>query len=156
MSETTYNLEGRIGTWSAGNFVVKEVDGDTPNPRQVFQVVPTLNSSYNPTPDFLARHCKPGEHVCYWGNFFSQGEGNQVRVELRVAPPLNGYVGLKMLTDLVAHKKIVAASFEEKARVDLIYVSPHLIEGKVPAFLLKNPIYAEKPLTSLPWSAPRT
>jgi len=144
MPETTYNLEGRIRNWHTGNFVVKETDSDTANPTQTFYVVPETQPSYNPTPDFLAQVCKPGEHVCYYGNFFSQGEGDQVRVELKVAPSVNGYDGLKKLGDLVAFQKLIAAYFPKGAKVDLNYIPARFIKGEVPSFIA-NPIMMREP-----------
>lgn len=131
MPNTNYKLNGKFGAWASGNFIIYE-EQTSDGPLQTFEVRPSLFSTYNPDPSVLEHLCQPGTHVCYYGTYSTQMEGRKIEVECRIAPPVNGYSGEKMLSDLLAHRRTILAGNPHIETIHLDYVSPHLIHGKVP------------------------
>jgi len=142
MAETTYNLRGSLTPWSMGHFVVTEVE--TAEGLQQTLDLSTSSISYNPDPSVLANPLRQGQHVCYYGTFFSQGGSRGADLELRVAPPVNGYTGLKMLDDLIGHKRAILKTNPEVGTVRFSYISQSMIQGEIPSPVSKDPIRIRK------------
>ncbi|MFH0701204.1 MAG: hypothetical protein V2A62_02085 [Candidatus Woesearchaeota archaeon] len=121
MGNTTYRLDGEFRAWSGGHFIVSEEQ--TPQgPLQTFEVHSSLFPPYNPNPTVLERFCRSGTHVCYYGTYSTEMEDKKMEVECRIAPPINGYTGMKMLDDLLTHRRNILASNPNIKTIHLDYV----------------------------------
>ncbi|MFA6460685.1 MAG: hypothetical protein WCV90_00325 [Candidatus Woesearchaeota archaeon] len=142
MVDTTYTFRGHLTPWSIGHFVVTEVP-TAEGLQQILDLSPS-SSSYNPDPSVLAGPLRQGKHVCYYGTFFSQGGSRGADLELRVAPPVNGYTGLKMLGDILGHKNAIVESNPGIGTVRFSYISKDMIRGEIPFPRVADPIRVKK------------
>lgn len=143
MTNTTYECNGRIGPWSSGRFMIYEVGTPDEGKKQIL-VISTSSYSYHPDPAFLAEPLREGKHVCYYGTFHTQSSERGTELELRVAPPVNGYDGLKKLDDFAGLDKVILTANPQVNRIHRSYVSHDHIKGRIPFPMAADPIVVRK------------